>query len=141
MSFDCSAYMGKSFIWNGDGTVGYDCVSLCVSILEKVKGREFLYPEKFFHDPQELNPDTNTLMERVLGRMSPVKVEVINKPTKEELVLGDIFMYRCMRMPFHVGVYVGNEKILSCVEGQGVIMISLHDQSWCRRINGVFRWL
>lgn len=129
--FDIKDFKGKPFQWNGNGNPGYDCVSLVVAVLERLHGYVIDYPERGSHNISL--PRLPEIMKNHLERyLLPVSTDLYE--------VGDVFLYQIYKEPCHMGIYVGQQKILTALENKGVTTFSIYDETWLKRLTKVFRW-
>lgn len=96
-----SAQLGKSYVWGGTGTNGFDCSGLVQYVYSNAAGVK-------------------------LGRTTYDQVKQGSTVSMDNLQPGDLLFWGSASAPYHVGIYVGNNQYIhAATPGQGVIKQTL----------------
>ena len=121
-------YIGLPYKDNGRDTAGVDCWGL-VCLFYK----------------NEFDIDLPSYTDEYSGPYDPSVTRVINiykdkwdnTTTPAE---GDVLVFNIYGEPAHVGVYIGNNKFLHSREGKDVVIESLNNVKWIKRLEGIYQY-
>lgn len=107
-----SKYIGKGYKGNSNGPDFYDCYSLVIAI-QRDLGKNIM---DFRHDAKSREERKNAIEN---GKNAPC-FEKIEKP-----LAGCIVILYHNNVPQHVGVYIGNGKVIHATFDRGVVIDEL----------------
>lgn len=132
-------FIGKEFIWAGDGKLGYDCVTLSKAMLEKH------FDITIHSDFLNKNPENELLLNPTVLRdqlstlFNEIEIDFMDSHLIDKLKPYDILLFRFNKIDSHVGVYVGKGVFVSILEQQKSDEFCLTVR-WQKRLSGVFRY-
>lgn len=107
-----SKYIGKGYKENSNGPDFYDCYSLVIAI-QRDLGKNIM---DFRHDAKSKEERKKAIAD---GKKEPC-FEKIEKPLAGCIL---ILYYNCV--PQHIGVYIGNGKVIHATYDRGVVIDEL----------------
>ena len=128
MEIDVSLYAVVPFAEKGRSPAGCDCWGLVYMIFKELRDIELpLYVEDYANteDAKELG--------RLIGKEKMAWAEV-DRPQPFDVVVA-----RLKGQPMHVGLYIGNGKMIHCMAGSGTSVEKLNSITWRDRIVGYYR--
>lgn len=121
-------FIGISYVSKGRARDGCDCYGLVYLYYRDVLGIKLPEYATEYTDAEELDE-----VARLVARGRPNWVEV--SPPRE----GDVVLLKIWREPVHVGVYVGDGRMLHVRRGANACLERLDGPFWRSRIDGYFR--
>jgi len=126
MNYD--KYIGLPYKDNGRDATGIDCWGL-VCLFYK----------------NEFDITLPSYQDEYLGANDPNLINIIedykNKWTSTTTPrVGDVVLFNIYGEPAHVGVYVGNNKFLHARENKDVVVESLNNAKWTKRLEGIYEY-
>ena len=126
MNYD--KYIGLPYKNNGRDAAGVDCWGLvCL----------------FYKD--ELGIELPSYIDDYVGPNDPSVVSLVNS-YKDQWTstttpnVGNVVLFNILGEPTHVGVYVGNNKFLHARDGKDVVIESLNNVKWTKRLEGIYEY-
>lgn len=58
-----------------------------------------------------------------------------------EPALGDLLVLNVLGRPFHVGIWIGNQKMLHTLDGHASVIERIDSPKWASRIEGFYRYV
>ena len=131
MELDMTEYSAVPFVEKGRSVNGWDCWGLVYVIYRDLRGIKLpRYTEDYDYTSPENEKERGRLIEK--ERLSWVEVD---RPEP-----WDVVVLRLKNQPMHVGIYIGNGKMIHCMYGVGTTVEVLNSYCWRNRIVGYYRY-
>lgn len=132
-------YVGRNFIWGGDGKLGFDCATLSKAVVEEAFNieihSEFLTSKVL----EDLKTNNKLLIEQLDKLFLKISDGLGAKTQLPEMKMYDILVFRFLRIDCHLGIYIGDGKFISILEQQPSDIFSLHGV-WRKRLSKIYRY-
>lgn len=125
---DLSRYIGIPFKSRGRDELGIDCYGLTRMVLKNEFGKEL--PDLYYTDAL----DKNTVNKLIDINQPLLAGEKVENPEP-----GDVAVIKYRGIPCHIGVYVGENKILHIKQGTDSILERTNSVHLKSRIEGYYR--
>jgi len=134
-----SKYIGKPYEPMGQGNPGYDCVTLTLAILKEYKG--FIPDEDILNNYIDVWKGTNlSLVMQVAPKYCDQLWYGDSRDFNPSILQPfDIIVFRMFGNPTHLGIYIGNNNVLTTKQNSISDTISLGDRVYSKMICSVFR--
>lgn len=134
-----SQFVGRPYQLAGQGNPGYDCLTLTAHVLHLAKG--FAPPSEVFDKHMAFWSGKNPEMvfDKALELLSLVWRGSYTNFDPCVVQVWDVVVYKYHTHPVHMAVYVGQNKILTAKNNQGVVLEELTNPVRLRTVHSVFR--
>ena len=121
-------YIGLPYISNGRDENGIDCWGLV---------RLFYKQEYDIQLPSYTEEYSGAYDTRILEMMDQYKNNWSQVPTPEA---GSVIVFNILGEPFHVGIYIGEDKFIHARDGMDSVVESVNSPKWAKRIEGYYKY-
>jgi hypothetical protein len=121
-------YIGLPYISNGRDESGIDCWGLV----------RLFYKQEYAIDlPSYTEEYAGAYDTRILEMMAQYKNNWSQVQTPE---IGSVIVFNILGEPFHVGIYVGEDKFIHARDGMDTVLDSVNSPKWAKRIEGYYKY-
>jgi hypothetical protein len=121
-------YIGLPYAANGRNEQGIDCWGLV----------RLFYKQEYNIDlPSYTEEYSGAYDTRILGMMDLYKN---NWSQVQEPEIGSVIVFNILGEPFHVGVYIGDNKFIHARDGMDSVVESVNSPRWNKRIEGYYKY-
>jgi hypothetical protein len=121
-------YIGLPYATNGRDESGIDCWGLV---------RLFYKQEYNIELPSYTEEYDGAYDTRILGMMDLYKN---NWSQVQQPEVGSVIVFNILGEPFHVGVYIGDDKFIHARDGMDSVVESVNSPRWSKRIEGYYAY-
>jgi hypothetical protein len=121
-------YIGLPYASNGRDESGIDCWGLV---------RLFYKQEYDIELPSYTEEYSGAYDTRILDMMDIYKN---NWAQVQQPEVGSVIVFNILGEPFHVGVYVGEDKFIHARDGMDSVLESVNSPKWAKRIEGYYKY-
>lgn len=121
-------YIGLPYASNGRDESGIDCWGLV---------RLFYKQEYNIELPSYTEEYSGAYDSRILDMMDLYKN---NWAQVQQPEVGSVIVFNILGEPFHVGVYVGEDKFIHARDGMDSVLESVNSPKWVKRIEGYYKY-
>ena len=121
-------YIGLPYASNGRDESGIDCWGLV---------RLFYKQEHNIELPSYTEEYSGAYDARILGMMDLYKN---NWSQVQQPEVGSVIVFNILGEPFHVGVYIGEDKFIHARDGMDSVVESINSPKWAKRIEGYYKY-
>lgn len=126
------SFVGVPFHHQGRNGVGVDCIGLVMLAANRCKLHVHGKPLKDYdRTDYGREPSPPYLDEMLEHCFEPVSME--------RLQVGDILLFRILKQPQHVGVYLGGNQFVHAYEPHGKVKIDFLEKRWKHQCCGAYR--
>ena len=121
-------YIGLPYTSNGRDESGIDCWGLV----------RLFYKQEYDIDlPSYTEEYAGAYDTRILEMMDQYKNNWSQVQTPE---IGSVIVFNILGEPFHVGIYVGEDKFIHARDGMDSVLESVNSPKWTKRIEGYYKY-
>ena len=121
-------YIGLPYAANGRDEQGIDCWGLV----------RLFYKQEYNIDlPSYTEEYSGAYDERILSIMDEYKPNWSQIDTPQ---VGSVIVFNILGEPFHVGVYIGEDKFIHARDGMDSVVESVNSPRWAKRIEGYYSY-
>jgi hypothetical protein len=121
-------YIGLPYATNGRDESGIDCWGLV---------RLFYKQEYAIELPSYTEEYSGAYDTRILEMMDQYKNNWSQVQTPET---GSVIVFNILGEPFHVGIYIGEDKFIHARDGMDSVVESVNSPKWSKRIEGYYKY-
>lgn len=121
-------YIGLPYATNGRDESGIDCWGLV---------RLFYKQEYAIELPSYTEEYSGAYDTRILEMMDQYKNNWSQVQTPE---VGSVIVFNILGEPFHVGIYIGEDKFIHARDGMDSVIESVNSPKWSKRIEGYYKY-
>ena len=121
-------YIGLPYAANGRDESGIDCWGLV---------RLFYKQEYDIELPSYIEEYAGAYDTRILGMMDLYKNNWAQVAQPE---VGSVIVFNILGEPFHVGIYIGDDKFIHARDGMDSVVESVNSPRWAKRIEGYYKY-
>jgi hypothetical protein len=122
-------YVGLPYATNGRDESGIDCWGLV----------RLFYKQEYNLDlPSYTEEYSGAYDDRILQMMEEYKDNWAQTTTPQP---GSVIVFNILGEPFHVGVYIGEDKFVHAREGMDSVVESINSPKWNKRIEGYYNYV
>jgi sulfur carrier protein ThiS len=121
-------YIGLPYAANGRDESGIDCWGLV---------RLFYKQEYSIELPSYTEEYAGAYDTRILGMMDLYKNNWAQVAQPE---VGSVIVFNILGEPFHVGIYIGDDKFIHARDGMDSVVESVNSPRWAKRIEGYYKY-